>query len=117
MKFLFFLAILAGTLALFNPNEDDFRTFVQERATDTISDYGRATGGSLLGVVAGEIGGRLMSALASETVERDNFFVFSLYTVDLDGSPGDAEEWRFLGIAKQFIPLKEPASLRERVGV
>ncbi len=117
MKLLFVLGILVGTLALFNPTEADFRAFVQERMTDTISDVGRAAGGSFLGVVAGEIGGRLASTLAAETVERDNYFAFSIYTVDLDGPDRGDEEWKFLGVARQFIPLKKPASLRDRAGV
>ncbi|HYE95898.1 MAG TPA: DUF4359 domain-containing protein [Rubricoccaceae bacterium] len=108
MKFLFFLLIVLGTLALFNPNEEDFRYYVQERMTDTISDHARDVGGGFLGDIVGGVGGTLASALASRTVDRKNFLVFSLYTIDLNGADREGGEWRFLGVAKQFIPLEQP---------
>ena len=109
--FFFILVILVGTLALFNPSREDFRAYAQERMQDTISDEARRAGGGLFGDVAGAVAGTLAGALADRTVRRDNYLVFSLYTVDLDGPNREAQEWRFLGIAKQFIPLKKPAGL------
>ncbi len=102
------LLILAATLALFNPTQDDFRAFVQERMQDTISDHARAASGGLLGEIAGGIGGTLAGALAGRAAQRDNYVVASVYTIDLDGPNRDAQEWKFLGIAGQFIPLKKP---------
>ena len=111
MRFALILAILVATLALFNPSHADFQAFVQDKLQETISDHARAAGGGLFGEVAGALGGALAGAFASGVVERDNYVVCSVYTVDLDGPNRDAEEWRFLGVAGQFIPLKKPASL------
>ena len=111
MRFLFFLVIVLGILAVFNPTREDFRAYAQERMADTISDRARAAGGGLFGDIGGAIAGGLAGSLASNAAQRDNYYVFSLYTIDLDGPSRDAEEWRFLGIAKQFIPLKKPASM------
>jgi hypothetical protein len=103
--------ILLGTLALFNPSPEDFRAFAQQRVQDTISDHARAAGGGLFGDIGAAVGGTLAGALANRTAQRDNYFVASVYTIDLDGANRDAEEWKFLGIAGQFIPLKKPESL------
>ena len=111
MKIFLIAAVLLGTLALFNPGEDAFRTFVRERANEMVSDRAREAGGGLFGSIAGSVGGALAEAFASRTVQRDNYLVASVYTIDLDGPGRDGEEWRFLGVAKQFIPLSRPASL------
>jgi len=105
------LVVLLATLALFNPKPDDFNAFVQQRMQDTISDRAREAGGGLLGDIGGAIGGTLAGALARHTAERDNYLVASVYTIDMDGDEQNAEEWRFLGIAGQFIPLHTPDSL------
>jgi hypothetical protein len=111
MRFLLILGVIVGTLALFNPGEDDFRVFVRERAAEMATDRARAAGGDLFGSVVGSVGGALAEAFASRAVERDSYLVASVYTLDLDGPEHDREEWRFLGVAGQFIPLKKPASL------
>jgi len=111
MRALLILAVLAGTLALFNPGEDDFRSFVTERASEAVSDHARAAGGGLFADVVGSVGGTLAGAVARRAVQRSDYFLFSLYTIDLDGPLRTGEEWRFLGVASQFIPLKQPDSL------
>ncbi len=111
MRFFLILAVVVGTLAVFNPGEDDFRVFVREKASETVTDLARDTGGGLLGGVIASASGRLAEAFASHAVQRDNYVVMSVYTIDLDGPEHDRQEWRFLGVAGQFIPLKKPASL------
>lgn len=111
MRAFLILGVLVGTMALFNPTEDDFRAFVTERASEAVSDRARSAGGRLFSDVVGSVGGTLAGAVAARTVRRDNYFVVSLYTIDIDGPQRNGEEWRFLGLAKQFIPLSQPESM------
>lgn len=111
MRILLILGVLIGTLAIFNPDEEDFRSYVTERANEAISDRARSAGGRIFSDIVGSVGGTLAGHVASRTVVRDDYIVFSLYTIDLDGSQRTGEEWRFLGIAKQFVPLNTPDSL------
>ncbi len=111
MRVLLILGVLVGTLALFNPDENDFRAFVTERASEAVSDRARSAGGGLFADVVGSVGGTLAGAVASRTVRRDSYLVFSIYTIDIDGPQRNGEEWRFLGLAKQFIPLSRPEGL------
>lgn len=111
MRVLLILGVLVGTMALFNPTEDDFRSFVTERASEAVSDHARSAGGSLFAGVVGSVGGTLAGAVASRAVRRDSYVMFSIYTIDIDGPERNGEEWRFLGLAKQFIPLSRPESM------
>jgi hypothetical protein len=111
MRFLLILGVLVGTLAIFNPDEGDFQAFAAERAAEAVSDRARDVGGGLFADVVGSVGGTLAGAVARRTVHRDDYLVCSIYTIDLDGPSRQAEEWRFLGVAGQFIPLKKPVSL------
>ena len=113
MKFLFFLAVVAGTLALFNPSPDDFTTYVRERAEDVVGENAREAGGDLFGSLAGGLAGEVAGAIAGGAVERKNYLLFSTYTLDLDGMRHEGGEWRFLGIGGQFIELERPATLEE----
>jgi hypothetical protein len=111
MRILLVAGVLLGTLALFNPDEEDFRSYVTERANEAISDRARSAGGSIFSDIVGSVGGTLAGHVASRTVRRDEYYVFSVYTIDLDGPQRRGEEWRFLGLAKQFVPLHTPDSL------
>jgi hypothetical protein len=108
--FLFFLVVL-GTLALFNPGQDDFVAHVQERARDVVSENARAAAGGLLSGVAGALAGEVAGAIAGGSVERNNYFLFSSYALDLNGRQNEGGEWRFLGIGGQFFELERPEML------
>src|SRR5690606_10159326 len=112
MKSLLFVLIVAGTLALFNPSQDDFTTFVQGRARDVVSEYGRTAGGDLFGDVVGALAGQVSGAIAGGSVERSNYLLVSTYTLDLDGARSEGGEWRFLGVGGQFFELERPAMLK-----
>lgn len=100
------IAVIA--LAFFNPGMDDFRTFVRAQAEGMIQ---RETGESELGGLLSDVGGSLAGRYIDRITERRNYFVFSTYTVDFDGDDSEAEDWRFLGIAGQFVELDRPESI------
>ena len=110
MKFVLFLLVFVGTLALFNPDRDDFTTFVQERSRDVVTEHARVAGGSLLGSVTGVLAGEVAGAIAGGSVEHNNYVVLSTYALDLNGAD-EGGEWRFLGIGGQFFELERPAML------
>lgn len=105
------LAVIA--LAFFNPGMDDFRTFVKAQAEGMIQNE---AGDTALGRALSGAGANLASQYVDRITERHNYFVFSTYTVDLDGDDADAEEWKFLGLAGQFVELDRPASMENADG-
>ena len=108
------LIVLAGVLYVLNPGPEKFKEFLQEeiaaQASERAREAGEATGGSLGGDVAGFIAGRLgrrAGDIASDVFGREDYYVASVYTADLNGRrPGGA--WKFLGIAGWFFPLEQP---------
>lgn len=95
-------------LAIFNPGMDTFRVFIGERAEQIIVDE---TGDSSLGRALSEAGGSLAGQYVDRITERDNYIIFSTYTIDLDGRDSDEEQWSFLGIAGQFLELERPDAI------
>ena len=112
--FLIGLVILAGVLYLLNPGPDKFKVFLQEEIAEQAEararEAGEAAGGSIGGDVAGFLAGRLgrrAGDVASDVFSREDYYLASVYTADLNGRrPGGA--WKFLGIAGWFIPLEQP---------
>lgn len=108
------LIVVAGILYVLNPGPDKFQEFLREevarQAEVRAQEAGQAVGGQIGGDVAGFIAqrlGRRAGDMASEAFERENYYVASVYTADLNGrSPGGA--WKFLGIAGWFVPLERP---------
>lgn len=111
MKILFFLLIVLGTLALFNPDKEAFAAFVAERAQTAVTDGAREASGTLLGTGGDSVVGSLTSALATGAFERSNYFVFSTYSADLNGATHDSGEWKYLGVGGQFFELERPRML------
>ena len=101
------LAVIA--LLWFNPDMEDFATFVEAQSEKIVV---QETGEGRLGRALGRIVGGLAGANVDRVTERDNYFVFSTYTLDLDGTESTANDWRFLGIAGQFFELHRPEDLR-----
>lgn len=112
--FLVGLILVGGLLYALNPGPEKFREFLQEelaaQAEQRAREAGEATAGELGGDVAGFLAARLgrrAGDLASDAFERDDYYVASVYTADLNGRrPGGA--WKFLGIAGWFVPLEQP---------
>ena len=108
------LLVLAGILYVLKPGPDKFKEFLREeiaeQAETRAREAGQAAGGDLGGDVAGVIAdrlGRRAGDMASDAFMRDNYYVASVYTADLNGRrPGGA--WKFLGIAGWFLPLERP---------
>lgn len=102
------LALIA--LFIFNPEMEDFQVFVEAQSEQILQ---QELGDGALGRALSSAGSRLAGSYIERVTERNNYFVFSTYTIDLDGPEGEDEEWRFLGIATHFIELERPASLQD----
>ena len=103
------LAILAViALAIFNPGMDEFRVFASERAEGLIL---QEAGDGVLGRALSGAGGSLAGQYIDRVTERENYILFSTYTIDLDGPESDEEHWAFLGLAGQFLELERPPSV------
>lgn len=101
------LAVIA--LAIFNPGMNQFRLFVADRAEDIILEE---AGDSMLGRALSGAGGNLAGQYVDRITERENYILFSTYTIDLDGPESDEEDWEFLGMAGHFLELSRPESAR-----
>jgi hypothetical protein len=112
---IFFLGLLglAAVLFVLNPGPDKFRLFLQERLAEQAESRAREAGEQIGGSVAGSVGGFLAQRLgrrggdiAADLFEREDYYVASVYSADLNGrQPGG--EVSFLGIAGWFFPLEE----------
>lgn len=94
-----------AALALFNPAPDAFDDYVEARAEEFLSDE---IGDSRLGQMLSDLGAGVTRSLVRRVTDRDNYFFFSIYTIDLDGPDADEAEWRFLGLAGRFFELRRP---------
>lgn len=108
MRSLLLLILVAVLLAVFNPRMDDFQEFVRERSGELISS--QVGEGGLGGILSG-LGGSLAAQNVRRLTDYNNYYVFSTYTLDLDGPTREGNEWKFLGIATQFIELQRPEAL------
>ncbi|WP_420455891.1 hypothetical protein [Rubrivirga sp.] len=101
------LLLTAGLLYVLNPGPEAFREFLTTEAAK------RASGDAENGVtdfLADRLG-RRAGSLASDQFEREDYYVASVYTADLNGRiPGG--EWTYLGIAGWFTPLEQPGDGR-----
>lgn len=100
--------LVAIALSIFNPGMDDFRRFIADRAQELIL---HEAGDSALGRALSGAGGSLAGRYVDRITHRENFILFSTYTVDLDGPESDEEHWTFLGLVGQFMELERPPSL------
>ncbi|MEM1128250.1 MAG: DUF4359 domain-containing protein [Bacteroidota bacterium] len=107
--FLVLLGVALGYLAFSNPDMADFTTFVETQSEEIIL---QETGDGVLGRVLSSAGSSLAGSYVDRVTEQKNYVLFSVYTVDLDGSRSEEEHWRFLGIAGRFLELEEPGSMR-----
>ncbi|HEX7069519.1 MAG TPA: DUF4359 domain-containing protein [Rhodothermales bacterium] len=97
------LAVIA--LALFNPDMEDFQLFVETSAEELIREE---VGEGLLSDALSTLGSGLIGDHVDEITTRRNYIIFSTYTIDLDQEPESGDEWRFLGMAGQFLVLDRP---------
>ena len=107
--FLVLLAVLAFT----NPGMDEFKDFAEAQSEQLLL---RETGDTGLGRFLSRLGGSLAGSLVDRVTERANYGVASVYTIDLDPEVAEGDEWRFLGIAGQFLELERPDELQADEG-
>ncbi len=107
--FLVILILAAVALALTNPGMDRFKDFAEDRSEDILL---QETGDNALGRFLANLGGSLAGSYVDRITERRNYLLFSTYTVDLDRER-QGDEWRFLGIAGQFLELQRPEGLND----
>ena len=98
-SFLLFIALLVG-LALTNPDREDLGRFAEETIRSEIAQYVPNIGG------LGEYGARLVAPYVAREAEHTDYVFFSFYDLDLTGPSSPGGEYRFLGIAGQFIGLE-----------
>ena len=110
MKFTIMSIVVLGTLALFNPSQDDFERYAQQRAQSIVSDQVRESTG-FIGEMGASLMGTLVRKVAEGATERRNYGIASVYEIDLNGSRSGGGEWRYLGIGGQFFELERPAAL------
>lgn len=95
-KLIVAIVLIAGLLFATNPDKRDFDDWVKEKLQDRV-DESVGGGDDLLGNVLSGLGSWVSSKMTTEK----NFYLASVYTVDL----GD-EQYSYLGICKTFVPLQ-----------
>lgn len=113
MKKLLFLAALVA-LWYYNPTEAQFRQFAKgqtEKFIDQEAAKNDASENPLVAMIRGFASSEL-GKIAERNVKRDNYFLASTYTLDLPPEISN-KDWKFLGIAGQFIPLERPEFLEK----
>lgn len=108
-RILFFgLLVVAGALYVLNPGPDKFKQFLQVEIADRAEERIGGEGNSVTGFLAERLG-RAAGEVGSQAFDRENYYLASVYTADLNGrQPGGA--WKFLGIAGWFFPLEDPSA-------
>ena len=97
---IFLVLLVVGVLFYTNPDQQDFAVFLSEYVQDELAEG--TPGESELGRTFRKGLGQIAGSAASRLAQREDHIVASVYTLDIAGSTH-----RFLGIAGQFIPLKE----------
>ncbi len=111
MRMLAFLGVLALLiLAALNPGVREFETFIATQSEGIVREK---TGDSALGnALAGAAGSIVGRYVVDKVAEQENYLVFSIFTVDLNGAREPGGEWRFLGVANYFYELERPEALQ-----
>ncbi|MDA0238002.1 MAG: hypothetical protein O3B03_05755 [Proteobacteria bacterium] len=102
---LILLAILAVVLAANKPSENDFEQYVGDKiAKSEIAKKLLSQDGGILKAIIEKLDG--VPCLLEEpfTQEYENYFVFSLYTIDLQCFAGP--KVTLLGVAGQIFPIE-----------
>ena len=102
-------AIAAIVLILLNPDMEDFSVFAREQSALLMQEQ---VGGGILGRVISGAGADVVGGLVEKATERNNYMLFSTYTLDFDGANQEGNEWRFLGIAGMFFELERPEAIK-----
>jgi hypothetical protein len=94
--------ILGLFLFATNPEPADFDQFIQSTIASKTE-----SGNTLVDLLAGSVA----ADMSKEYTNRKNFYVFSIYTVDLSVlsifKPDIPRQLKILGIANNFIPISQ----------
>jgi|GEM_PF-701839 len=110
MRILITLLLGAGLAALLftNPDMPAFKEFVEARSAQTITAQ---TGDGAFGKVLSKYGSRVAAALVNRVSERKDFYLFSIYNIDLGGDGQPDDRWRFVGVGGHFLAVEVPDML------
>lgn len=95
MKKLIILLIILGILVLSNPTMNDYTEWIKEKVNEQTQSQG-----VLVSFIAG-----LAATQVDKVTDRDNYWLFSVYTTHISNEP-----FIVFGIAKLFIPVKGTVS-------
>lgn len=112
MRFLILLSVVASfVLTALNPGMEEFEDFIAEQSEEVVR---KETGNSALGRALSGASSEIARAYIDRIADRENYLLFSIYTVDIDGRERSENDWRFLGIADRFFELERPEMLERR---
>lgn len=107
MKFgIALIAVILVALIVLNPGPDRFEEVVEAEIRKELRHSGTEMAGDTGGAL-GDLLGTQVAPLAASTFQRENFYAFSLYSLDLNGEE-EGGAWKFLGVVNTFIPLEQP---------
>lgn len=101
--FVFFAALIAAA-AISNPSKADFQAKMEGRMKE---EYAEQISSPVFKDIA-ELGLAFISKLIVEDCKRDNYFVCSVYTVELP-----IGDYKYVGLFGTFIPLQEKDPIKD----
>ncbi len=99
------LMVAAIGLAFTNPTMAGFEAFAEQHAEAFLV---KETGGPALGRALAGAGAGIAGSYLDRLAEREDYVLYSIYTVDLSTAPRDTSQWRILGIGGRFVELERP---------
>jgi hypothetical protein len=92
------LIVLLGLYAT-NPTKTEFKEYAKEQIKQEVQNSGAATK-SFMDSILLMISGYVAEKAVDTVVTRDNYYLFSIYSVK-----GKESKYKFLGIFRSFIPV------------
>lgn len=100
------VAVVLTGLIVLNPGPDRFQDILENELREELRHSGTEMAGETGGAL-GDFLGAQMAPLAGAAFQRENVYVLSIYSLDLNGEQ-EGGAWKFLGIANTFFPLEQP---------
>jgi|GEM_PF-2505263 len=104
------VALLAAILlAVTNPSTEEFHQCIRSKAEAPATEKG------VLATLGSSLEAWLVTAYSKQTARRQDYTLFSIYTLELDG-----QKQRWIGILGRFLPLlalpegRPPGTLHEQ---
>lgn len=99
-NFIIIILLIAIGFGLYitNPTRDDFDIFIEEEMR---KEFDTSDNDTIMNLISGAIAS-LTGKAASTIATRDDYYLFSIYTVRIAD-----EESKYIGIFKKFIPMPE----------